>query len=140
MGQINLLLILIFEIGEIMIKGNFTQVPNSIIGDKNLSLRAKGLYLYIKSKPFDWLFYISQMATETKDSVGVIRSTLKELEEKKYLFRTRTNGKGGKFAYRYYVSNDGKPFKGETAFMKKNNTSTNLTTVSSTVSGNTTDG
>jgi hypothetical protein len=36
---------------------NYTQVPNDIINDKRLSLKAKGLYLFLVSKPDNWDFF-----------------------------------------------------------------------------------
>ena len=38
-------------------KDNFTIVCNELLRDKRLSLRAKGLYALMFSKPHDWVFY-----------------------------------------------------------------------------------
>ena len=40
---------------------NFTRVDNILVNDKNLSLKAKGIMLYILSKPDDWKVYIKEI-------------------------------------------------------------------------------
>jgi len=78
-------------------KGNFTQVTNLIINDKTLSLEAKGLYLYLKSKPKGWNFYKKDMAINNNTSDYKIRKALKELEEHHYIHRESQQSSDGKF-------------------------------------------
>jgi hypothetical protein len=73
-------------IGEITKKSTgFTQVSNNIINDPNLSLKAKGLYAYIFSKPDGWEFSSHRIAKETKDGRDSIRNGLKELIQLGYI-------------------------------------------------------
>lgn len=58
---------------------NFTQVPNQIINDKNVSLKAKGLYLYFISKPDNWYFSLAGMASQLLESEKTILSIIDEL-------------------------------------------------------------
>ena len=58
---------------------NFTTVQNSIINCPNLSIKAKGLYLYLFSKPDDWDFCESRIAKDHKDGRDSVRSGIKEL-------------------------------------------------------------
>lgn len=67
----------------------FTQVKNSVLNDKNLSLKAKGLFAYIYSKPDNWDFSTDRITEDSLDKVSSVRSAVKELEENEYLTRRR---------------------------------------------------
>ena len=60
-------------------KIDFTQVPNEIINDKNVSLKAKGLYLYMVSKPDIWDFTLSGMSYQLLESEKTILKIIDEL-------------------------------------------------------------
>jgi hypothetical protein len=73
---------------------NFTMFPNSILNDSNLSLQAKGLVLYILSKPKGWEFSIKGMASQLKESAPRIMRIIDELCELGYMIKYKTrNGK-----------------------------------------------
>lgn len=55
--------------------------PNEIIFNPNLSLKAKGLWLYMNAKPDGWHFASERIAKETADGITSIRAALKELAE-----------------------------------------------------------
>jgi hypothetical protein len=83
----------------------FTIVINKIINYELLSLKAKGLYLFIASKPSGWNFSIPGIASQNKESKDAIRTGLKELEIYGLLVRTLLKSEGGKFGgYRYTVT------------------------------------
>ena len=67
----------------------FTQIKNEVLTDKNLSLKAKGLFAYLYSKPNNWDFSMYRIAGETKDGKEGIRTALLELEKNGYLTRKR---------------------------------------------------
>ena len=71
------------------IKDNFTRVPNEVVNDSNLSAKAKGIFLYLISKPDDWNFYVDQITTAFSDGKTAIQSGIKELEKSGYLVRRR---------------------------------------------------
>ncbi len=72
----------------------FTQVGNRALQDKNLSLKAKGMYAYLYSKPVKWEFSGNRMVEEMKDGRRSIFGALKELEKAGYLKRLKlSNGK-----------------------------------------------
>lgn len=78
-------------------KRNFTQVSNSAIDNKKLSLQAKGLLVEMLSKPDDWVFYKSNIldwATNGRDSTN---KAFKELEEAGYVETKQEHGELGKF-------------------------------------------
>lgn len=84
-------------------RNNFTIVSNQIVNDEKLSLKSKGIYLYLCSKQDGWAFYIPEIAKWCTDGVKAVRSGLKELEQAGYLFRHRINGSGGQFEYDYEI-------------------------------------
>ena len=57
----------------------FTMVSNSILNDANVSLPAKGLYAFMRSKPDNWNFTIRSMAKQLKEGQTAIGNYLKEL-------------------------------------------------------------
>lgn len=67
----------------------FTMVANEILSRSDLSLRAKGLYAYLFSKPEGWDFAAPRIATECKESKDIVFRALKELEETNLLTRRR---------------------------------------------------
>ncbi len=65
----------------------FTMVANKPLCDKELSLSAKGLYAYLRSKPDNWQF--SSERLECKECPDTVRVYLKELEDFGLLIRKR---------------------------------------------------
>lgn len=61
------------------IKRPFGWEPNEIIFNPNLSLKAKGLWLYMNSKPERWHFAAERIAAECADGATSVRAGLKEL-------------------------------------------------------------
>lgn len=53
--------------------------PNEIIFNPSLSLKAKGLWLYMNAKPDGWFFASERIAKESADGVSSVRAALKEL-------------------------------------------------------------
>ncbi len=83
-----------FFIGDIMrIKkahqGNYTQVHNSVVNCSELSAKAKGIYLYLYSKPDDWNFSEKRIADDFTDGKHSINGAIKELIKVGLLERTR---------------------------------------------------
>ena len=69
----------------------YTIVSNGLLSDPELSLKAKGLYAYLLSKPDEWIFHLSVMKKELKESRDSIYSALRELIERNYLKRYQIN-------------------------------------------------
>ncbi|MBS6461650.1 MAG: hypothetical protein KH349_06855 [Clostridium sp.] len=66
---------------------NFTMVSNAVLTDAKLSLKAKGLYAYLFSKPNGWLFHNAVILSEIKESVDAFKSAIMELEKAGYIKR-----------------------------------------------------
>lgn len=71
----------ILNIMKISVPDKYGVIPNHILRDKRISLKAKGLWAYIQSKPDNWDFSAERIARECTDGKDGIRSGLKELEE-----------------------------------------------------------
>lgn len=67
----------------------FTQVKNAVLYDPNLTMKAKGLFAYLSSKPDGWRFRSERIAEDNKDSRDSVRSGIRELEELGYLERNK---------------------------------------------------
>lgn len=81
---------------------SFTQVSNIVLADSSLSLKAKGIYAYLFSKPDDWQFHINFMQQELKETAGQIRSAINELIDRGYIIRKQFN-ENGKFGGMQYI-------------------------------------
>jgi len=93
-------------------KINFTQVPNEIINDKRVSLKAKGLYLYFISKPDNWDFSLSGMCSQLKESRPSVIKTIDELCSFGYLEKIK-NRLDGKQAVNDYILHQSPIFPSE---------------------------
>jgi hypothetical protein len=67
----------------------FTQVANSILADKKISWKAKGIWAYLYSKPNDWDFHGDRIVDDGLDGRHLVYSALRELESKGYLTRKK---------------------------------------------------
>lgn len=81
--------------GKLILKISFGVVPTSLLNDNDISLKAKGLFAYIQSKPENWNFSAERISLQTKDGLDSVRSAIKELEYFGYLQRVKSrNNKG----------------------------------------------
>lgn len=72
----------------------FTQVSNKILTEPTLSLKAKGIYAYLFSKPDGWQFYTKVIKKELKEGYKAFHSGVKELIDRGYIKKTQKNEKG----------------------------------------------
>jgi hypothetical protein len=79
-------------------KGGWTQVPNVIINNDKLSLKAKGLWLYINSKPESWQFSVMGTCAQSTDGKDSVNSGVCELEKEGYLSRSQKKSNASRFA------------------------------------------
>ena len=88
-------------------KRGFTVVRNGMLGDPRLSLKTKGLFAVMLSKPGSWQFSVGAMAREAGVGRDAIRSCLKELREAGYLtVEKQSHGAHGKFGGSVYLLHD----------------------------------
>lgn len=84
-------------------KCNFTTIHNKLITDNNISLKAKGIMLYMLSKPAGWNYNPKDIANNSKDGLESVYSGLKELIEAKYI--SRRKNKDGTVDYFVFEDN-----------------------------------
>ena len=79
----------------------YGRTPNRLLNDKSISLKAKGLFAFIESKPDNWDFSVRSLAgllKEGRDSVG---EALKELEGFGYITRSKYQDSSGHWCICY---------------------------------------
>lgn len=86
----------------------FTMVPNVLLADKRLSAKAKGIWVYLYSKPDDWSFESGRIADDFADGRDAIRAGLKELEDTGWMERKKEADRTMTYIL-YWEANDGKP-------------------------------
>lgn len=91
---------------KIFIKQRFGTIPNELLYNKNISLKAKGLYGYIQAKPDDWNFSANKISFECKEAIDSIRLALKELENFGYLIRNKSQNEKGHWDIDYILLSD----------------------------------
>lgn len=77
------------------INGNFGQAPNELLNDSAISLKAKGLYVFMQSKPEDWVFSLDRIAFQNKDGKDSVRNAIYELVEAGYLTKEKVFNRNG---------------------------------------------
>lgn len=82
---------------------NYTTMSNYHLRDKNLSYKAKGLLSFMLSLPESWDYSMNGLVSVSKENIRAIRTILQELEEYKYLVRTRMQNEKGQFKYDYSI-------------------------------------
>ena len=61
----------------------------SIWQDSSISMKAKGLFGYMRNKPSNWDFSCKRISGEMRDSVDAVQTAMKELEGFGYLDRVK---------------------------------------------------
>lgn len=84
--------------------GDFVLVHKQFIYDSKLSARAKGILLYLLSRPNDWQIYTSEIQKHMIDGIKSVNSAVKELMDAGYIKRTLKRSEKGTFkGYEYLV-------------------------------------
>lgn len=81
----------------------FAQIPNKLLRDPNLSLKAKGLLCILLSLPNDWSVYKTQLASFSKDGRDATIAAFDELQKSGYVIGVRRHNSKGQFAGYDYV-------------------------------------
>lgn len=84
----------------------YTQVPNTMLCDPNLSAKAKGIYCYLFSKPDGWVFHTETILKELKEGRDSFYAAIDELISKGYIERTQKTESDGKFGGIIYEFKD----------------------------------
>lgn len=80
---------------KLKIASRYATVPNELLNDNLISLKSKGMYAFIQSKPENWEFSAEKISRLLREGLPSVKSALQELEENGYLSRRRyQNSKG----------------------------------------------
>lgn len=82
---------------------NFSIISNIPLNDPKLSMKARGIWATLLSKPDDWQVYVSQLVKTCKDGKASIYSGLKELKDAGYLEHVFIRDDGGKMIRGEYI-------------------------------------
>lgn len=91
---------------KLYIKNRYGVIPNELLNSTSLSLKAKGLFGFLQSKPDGWSFSVERIAKQSKDGKDAVRSALKELELSGYLYRYAIKSDDGQWAGYQYILSD----------------------------------
>lgn len=80
----------------------FVQISNWVAQTDRLSLKAKGLLLYLLSRPDNWQHSEADMVAHCGDGRAAVRAAIAELERSGHLVRVKRR-EGGKWAAEYNV-------------------------------------
>ena len=81
---------------------NFTKVPNEVVQERKVSIKAIGMLTILCWCPPGWNYSVCGFATMFGVSKGTISKLLNELEAAGYLERKRTRGSDGRLSYSEY--------------------------------------
>lgn len=91
---------------KLKITNRYGIVPNDLLNSKKISLRAKGLFAYLQSKPDNWTFSTDLICSQNQEGRDAVRTSLQELEEHGYLKREPKKNMEGKWAGYNYILTD----------------------------------
>lgn len=74
---------------------NFTTVKNLFVNDSRLSWGARGIGLYLLSKPCDWKVHVNDLVNQSPLGEKGVRSLLAELEANGYISKVSQRGEDG---------------------------------------------
>lgn len=85
---------------------NFVMVSNSMANDTSISMKAKGLLLYLLAQPPGWRTSAERITAAGIGGRDMVRAALRELEREGYLVRRRSRKEDGTWEHHHYVSDD----------------------------------
>jgi hypothetical protein len=80
----------------------YAQIDKTVLNDKRLSWKAKGILAFLLSKPDNWEINIKNLIKQAKDGKEAVYSGIKELITFGYIVRVETRNKG-RFAQIEYL-------------------------------------
>jgi hypothetical protein len=89
---------------KLIIKTKYSVIPNDLVNSDQISLKAKGLFAFIQSKPDGWDFSAERIAYKLKEGLQSVSSALKELEKSGYLVRQKKQNIWGHWEIEYVLN------------------------------------
>lgn len=82
----------------------FTVIPNDVLEDKELSLKAIGLLCFLLKLPEDWNVHKSRLHTMVKDGRDSVMSAFEELQDRGYVRVEKVRNEKKQFlGYNYFI-------------------------------------
>lgn len=78
-----------------LIRRDFTQIPNELIGDSTIDKSARFLFCYLCSKPDDWEFYNAELCRGLGCSEDTLRKYMNQLMEKGWITKQQKQAESG---------------------------------------------
>ena len=88
---------------KVKIQKEFTVLHNAVLENPRLSFKAKGLWAYCMSRPDDWEFHVSHLASVCKEKTDAIYSAIKELIAEGLIEKVQKNERGRFGAIDYII-------------------------------------
>jgi len=85
-------------------ESGYVQISNDVLSDKRLTWKAKGILVYLLSKPTNWKVQVTDLVKQSTDGEHAVRNGLKELRELGYAnLRKVTDPKGQVSEWEYTI-------------------------------------
>ena len=88
---------------KLKILNRYATIPNDLLNNVSISLKAKGMYAFIQSKPDDWDFSAERISKQLREGMPSVKSALHELEANGYLLRKRFHNSKGFWEIEYIL-------------------------------------
>ena len=77
---------------------NYTVVHNELIEDNQLTWKARGILVYLLSKPDHWRTTSAHLASQSPEGIYAVRAGLQQLERAGYIRRIRKQNSRGQWS------------------------------------------
>lgn len=77
---------------------SFTVISNAVIEDRRLSYKARGLLIFILSKPDHWRTNMKHLAAQSSDGYYSVQSGMAELAAAGYIERIKVQDTAGRWS------------------------------------------
>lgn len=88
---------------KLEIKNRYGIIPDELLNNPKVSLKAKGMFGYLQSKPDGWKFSVERISHQSKDGIDGVKSAISELEKFGHLIRKPNKNSKGQWAGYDYV-------------------------------------
>lgn len=86
--------------------GNFTQIPNSLIRNEHLSLKALGVIVHLLSLPPGYRISLEGLCAARKEGETAMRTAIQQLERLNYMRIVRERSASGRFIHSKWIVSD----------------------------------
>lgn len=86
--------------------GNFTQIPNSLIRNEHLSLKALGVIVHLLSLPPGYRISLEGLCAARKEGETAMRTAIQQLESLNYMRIVRERSASGRFIHSKWIVSD----------------------------------